>query len=413
MDEFEFLNRLRENVKPEVEKEEESRQQLREFAQWLLIVPLIMMVLFGCGQLAIFTTSEAALADTQSRLTAEYGQWPYVQVKGIRGEIVEEIKKDGSESQDPNDTYNDPVEIVDPWVDSELPPIVVVQLPGAGTPSPTGNPPAGSPGPGLDPTSTLDGTNSPEATSTPTATNTLTPWPTTTAEPTSTDNPSATRTFTPTPSLTPTKTSTLPPTQPGAPTWTPSATATRTPIPSNTPTNTPIPPTSTNTPVPPPATDTPPPPPTSPPDYCNTTINWGTKGAGSWGDPSGRILKFYFEFSNSRSMSLTYYSISWTTTGGLGLNRVKSIVAGGSRPKILGSHGSSPATGCADCPIVYPTSGTHEIYQEFCREQPCDMDNVSNNPPIASGSYTFTANFTMVIGGVSCNYTRQGTTSVP
>ena len=110
MDDNLFIDRLRENIPPE-EEAEDPLLQLREFSQWLLIVPLVMVILFGCGQLAIFTTSEAALANTNSNLSAEYGPWPYLEISGFRGEIIDAIKMDGVGTEISNDTYNDPVEV--------------------------------------------------------------------------------------------------------------------------------------------------------------------------------------------------------------------------------------------------------------------------------------------------------------
>ena len=72
LDDQVFLDRLREGIPPEVE-EGDSLEQLREFSQWLLVVPLIMLIIFGCGQLALFTTTAAALAESPSSLVAEYG----------------------------------------------------------------------------------------------------------------------------------------------------------------------------------------------------------------------------------------------------------------------------------------------------------------------------------------------------
>jgi hypothetical protein len=178
-----FIDRLRENIPPEVE-EEDPLEQLREFSQWLLVVPVIMLILLGCGQLALFTTSETALAETNSNLTAEYGPWPYLQINSFRGDIVDAIKMDGKSIEISNDTYNDPVDVSSEWVDGELPPIIIAHLPTPGIPNPTATPRAGGDDGGTGPTPTF----SPLPSSTPT------PLPTATAQPTSTDNPSATRT---------------------------------------------------------------------------------------------------------------------------------------------------------------------------------------------------------------------------
>jgi hypothetical protein len=144
LDDHLFIDRLRENIPPEVEAED-PLEQLREFSQLLLVVPFIILILLGCGQLALFTISEAAMADTNSKLSAEYGPWPYLQINGFRGEIIEEIKTDGKSTETSNDPYNAPVDVSSDWVDGELPPIIITQFPTPVIPVPTGTSKKGAP----------------------------------------------------------------------------------------------------------------------------------------------------------------------------------------------------------------------------------------------------------------------------
>jgi hypothetical protein len=365
-----------------------------------------MVILLGCGQLALFTTSEAALAHTTSALSAEYGPWPNLEIRGFRGEIIEEIKLDGIATENSNDIYNDPVEVSSEWIGDDLPPIVIAQLPPPELPAPNQTASGGAPDPGDSPTST----EAPlEPTSTPSMTATL--LPTATALPTSTDNPSATRTYTPTPSRTPTKTNTPPPTVPGGPTWTPSPIATNTSMPTqtqtatNTPTVTPLP---TNTPV---VTDTPPP----PPDYC-ANISWNSVSATNW-QGMGTVIKFDFQFKNNNTipMSLTSYNISWTDSG-LVLHRAKAIVGGGSRPKIVNSKSVSPAT-CTGCPVSFMAQpgGQQEIYNMFCENTSC-VEEDPGGPPIGAGTYNFTATGTFTFYGsstVNCGFNKSKSITMP
>ncbi len=405
MSDHQFIDRLREGIPPEVE-EEDSLEQLREFSQWLLVVPLIMVILLGCGQLALFTTSEVALAHTSSALSAEYGPWLILEIRGFRGEIIEEIKLDGIATENSNDIYNDPVEVSSDWIDDDLPPIVIAQLPPAELPAPIQTASGGAPDPGDDPTST----EAPlEPTSTPSMT--ATPLPTATAPPTSTDNPSATRTYTPTPSRTPTQTNTPPPTVPGGPTWTPSPTATNTSTPTqtstatNTPTDTPLP---TNTPA---VTDTPPP----PPDYC-ANISWNGLSVSDW-QSMGTVIKFDFQFKNNNSipMSLTAYTISWTDNG-LVIHRGKASLGNGSKPKIVNSKKVSPApwNGTSATFIAQP-AGQQEIYNMFCENTSCKEED-PDGPPIPPGTYNFTATGTFTFygsGTVNCGFNKSKSITMP
>jgi hypothetical protein len=405
LSDHQFIDRLREGLPPEVE-EEDSLEQLREFSQWLLVVPLIMVILLGCGQLALFTTSEVALAHTSSALSAEYGPWSNLEIRGFRGGIIEEIKLDGIATENSNDIYNDPVEVSSDWIDDDLPPIVIAQLPPAELPAPIQTASGGAPDPGDDPTST----EAPlEPTSTPSMT--ATPLPTATAPPTSTDNPSATRTYTPTPSRTPTQTNTPPPTVPGGPTWTPSSTATNTSTPTQTPTatNTPtITPMPTNTPA---VTDTPPP----PPDYC-ANISWNSLTATDV-DGRGTVIRFAFTFKNNNSipMSLTSYTLYWDP--GIGLNRAKTIRYSGdsTRPRLITNHGSSPRS-CEGCPQEYPGQpGTQqEIYNMFCKNVRC-TESDPNLEKIDAGTYSFTAtgNFSFNSGATNCSFTKSKSITLP
>ena len=365
-----------------------------------------MVILLGCGQLALFTTSEVALAHTSSALSAEYGPWSILEIRGFRGGIIEEIKLDGIATENSNDIYNDPVEVSSDWIDDDLPPIVIAQLPPAELPAPIQTASGGAPDPGDDPTST----EAPlEPTSTPSMT--ATPLPTATAPPTSTDNPSATRTYTPTPSRTPTQTNTPPPTVPGGPTWTPSSTATNTSTPTQTPTatNTPtITPMPTNTPA---VTDTPPP----PPDYC-ANISWNSLTATDV-DGRGTVIRFAFTFKNNNSipMSLTSYTLYWDP--GIGLNRAKTIRYSGdsTRPRLITNHGSSPRS-CEGCPQEYPGQpGTQqEIYNMFCKNVRC-TESDPNLEKIDAGTYSFTAtgNFSFNSGATNCSFTKSKSITLP
>ncbi|MCH8093642.1 MAG: hypothetical protein IH953_03525, partial [Chloroflexi bacterium] len=155
-------------------REKEVREEtLRDLLRWLLLIPLILLLLFGCGTLGMFGLSSAQ-ADTRSELEADYSLWSYTVFKPVNIEIIEEIQADA---------------ILYPATFSE--PVAPIILPADFwfTPAPT-------------PTPTVTTTGTPSATTTPSPTptgGTLTPTPTSTssATPTESSTASPTATFTP------------------------------------------------------------------------------------------------------------------------------------------------------------------------------------------------------------------------
>jgi hypothetical protein len=382
-----FIDNLRSNIPPEPEVIS-PLDQLREFSQWLLIVPLVMVLLFGCGQLALFTTSTTAYADTRSALEAEYAPWPFLSIRAIRPEIVEEIKLDQESESDPGEVFSLPATPDDEWVVEPLPTEVVVAQ------APTEDiPPTSEPGGSL-PTATSYVPTSPP-----------TPGPGPTFAPSPTQNPGPTS-----PPGGGGPTSTSPPSSTAPPTFT--ATPVPTAIPSSTPTDAPsatAPPTSTSTPNP---TATSPPP---PPNYC-ANISWNGKSVSDW-QSMGTVIKFDFQFKNNNSipMTLTSYNISWTDNG-LVLHRTKAQLGAGSKPKIVNSKGSSPAS-CTGCPqtFIAQPGGQQEIYNMFCENTSC-VEEDPNGPPIPSGTYNFTATGNFAFYGsstVNCGFNKSGSITMP
>jgi len=70
-------------------KKEEREQSIRDLLRWLLLIPLILLLLFGCGTLGMFGLRPAQ-ADTRSELNAYYRPWPFTVFKPVNIEIIEE-----------------------------------------------------------------------------------------------------------------------------------------------------------------------------------------------------------------------------------------------------------------------------------------------------------------------------------
>ena len=159
----------------ESREKEERKESLRDLLRWLLLIPLILLLLFGCGTLGMFGLRPAQ-ADTRSALDADYSPWPFTVFKPVSIEIIEEIQEDA---------------ILYPGTFAE--PVVLTIIPAdfwfTPTPTPT-------------PTPTITGTpletGTPTMTPSPTPTSgTATPTSTVTATPTESPTASPTATFTP------------------------------------------------------------------------------------------------------------------------------------------------------------------------------------------------------------------------
>jgi len=398
LDDKQFIDRLREGIPLEV-AESDPFYQLREFSQMLLIFPVVILILFGCSQLALLTSPGIALAESDSHLSAEYGPWHYLPITGFRSEIVEEIRLDRENNENTHESYNDPVEVSLTWVEEELPPIVVAQLPPEET----------------DPTE--DSASNPPSTEAPFITEepagTSDPNPTTASS--STEIPSSTSAATSSPYETPYQT--LTPTQPPSisttvPSDTPSPSVT--PVPSATQTSEPTQPPPTNTATQPPLT--------SPPNYC-ANIQYNVVRVNKQRSSPGRLWKFYMNIynNNSISMYLTSYQVSWTNDSDLHLNRAKAIPNPdtGTRVTLSSKKEFSPSSGCSDCPVEFvpqPVTFDAEVYNMFCNDYPCTEENPQNDIPPGTYNFTATGVFTFYPsegGSVSCSFTKSASITQP
>jgi hypothetical protein len=254
-----FAERPRNQLPPQGEN---SFEQLRTLSQLLLLAPIVVLLIIACGHLALITAPQIAFADKPANLTAEYGQWGFLQVRSVRKEIIAEIRRDLGELPDAGETFALPIpKLGFAWLEEPSSPVVIAALPTIVPTEPTiVPPPVNNQYASMLPPSSPVPTTAPDTDPTKSTTPTVIPSATDPNYPTNTPGPSPTPTdinsptSTPGPSPTPTQTSSGP-----QPTKTPLPTATSTDEPASSPTATMTsspPPTATSTSPPPTPTAT-------------------------------------------------------------------------------------------------------------------------------------------------------------
>lgn len=99
-------------------QEESSLEQLRTFSQWLLVVPVVMFLLFGCGQLAVIIHANIQFQISESSISAQYGPWQYLSVGPVRSDIIGQIQIDLADDADVGETFEQPVSEPDQdWIE--------------------------------------------------------------------------------------------------------------------------------------------------------------------------------------------------------------------------------------------------------------------------------------------------------
>src|SRR5512134_470619 len=70
------------------------RRLARRLLRWLAVLLVLTVLLFGCGQLALWNPFPQALADTRSKMAADYAPWPFMRVAALDPAIIAEIQRD-------------------------------------------------------------------------------------------------------------------------------------------------------------------------------------------------------------------------------------------------------------------------------------------------------------------------------
>ena len=74
-------------------KTEEEQKSSSDLLRWLFFVPLILLLIFGCGSLALIQPGTVH-ADARSYMAADYQPWEFTVFKPLDPEIVLEILRD-------------------------------------------------------------------------------------------------------------------------------------------------------------------------------------------------------------------------------------------------------------------------------------------------------------------------------
>lgn len=284
---------------------EELREDLRGFGRWSLIMPVVLLILFASGQMALMRPPVVAAGDTGSQMRADYSPWENTSFVPVIMEIISEIQADhggfdvrlvipgdywpgkSQVRQEPSPSppratpvalqasstpSSIPTESQLPYLETATPHVPQATSTSIATPTPI-------------PTNSFQVTPNTHPTGTPTRLPHK--QPTSTSTPTNTQTQTPTATQTNMPSATVTQTATLPPPTPtDTLTVSPSATE-KTP---GTPTETPVPPaTATNTPVgtPSPTSSSTPTLPSTPTNTPTRTVSPTPRGTG---DPAETIM---------------------------------------------------------------------------------------------------------------------------
>jgi hypothetical protein len=209
---------VRDKPKPTFSDSHPQLERLWTLSQWLLLFPIVMLILFSCGQIGILTSRKIAEANLESYMIADYGPWSYVLIHPFKPEIIEDIIQDKQNEDAENAFTTEKDESDEPWLDQTPKPTAIARV---------------------EPTRTF--TNIPNDENQPLPTETTPPQPipteTTTSQPSPTEAPQHSATPIPTqsqPTITPspipssTSIPAVPPPPPDLPTNTPVTTVSNT-----------------------------------------------------------------------------------------------------------------------------------------------------------------------------------------
>jgi hypothetical protein len=69
---------------------------LKNLARWIVLVPVVLLVLFGCGQFALVSAQSPGVQGPLTKMQADYRAWDFTEFKPVAEGIMDEILKDRS-----------------------------------------------------------------------------------------------------------------------------------------------------------------------------------------------------------------------------------------------------------------------------------------------------------------------------
>ena len=76
--------------------EPEIKDHLKNLMRWIILVPIVMIVLFACGQLALTSAKAPSGNEAQTSMRADYRIWDFAEFQPVQSGILDEIYKDRS-----------------------------------------------------------------------------------------------------------------------------------------------------------------------------------------------------------------------------------------------------------------------------------------------------------------------------
>lgn len=81
----------------ETEPQEKRKRTISDSLLWLILIPLVLVTLICCGQLAALLLLPTPPANTRSLLAADYSPWPYDKIRSINvPAFMKDLQKDQS-----------------------------------------------------------------------------------------------------------------------------------------------------------------------------------------------------------------------------------------------------------------------------------------------------------------------------
>lgn len=69
---------------------------LKNLSRWIVLVPIVLLVLFACGQLALVSATSPAVQGPLTKMQANYHLWDFTEFQPVQSGIFDEIQKDRS-----------------------------------------------------------------------------------------------------------------------------------------------------------------------------------------------------------------------------------------------------------------------------------------------------------------------------